>query len=216
MHANNASWGKLMADKKKRRTRRDRAVPIFKERLREVIEASGMSGAELAHDLGLDPRTFNHMVSGNTHPDLMTLKEVSQRCNTSVDYLLGSSDSTMVGKPGIEWFDYQNVHVFASAAAIGGAKFEVKIFPKDLCQGAEVAVRYRGTDLQPEVMPGGIALIDQSDVDEIVNGSIYLIGGEHPFLAKVSRRGGTVMIGDEEAGADLDIQGRVCLIINQI
>jgi len=120
-----------------------------------------------------------------------------------------------VGKPRIEWHDYASINVFSSTGAIGGDDFEAMLLPKSMSGGAKIGIRYRGADLQPDIMPGGIALIDESDVDEIVNGSIYLIGGSHPFLAKVSRRGGTILIGDEEAEKVINIQGRVCLIINQ-
>ena len=206
-----------MVNKKEepRRTRRDRTVPIFKDRIREVIDKAGLSGAELAKAIGLDPRTFNHVTSGNTHPDLMTLKEVAQRTDTSVDYMLGLSDSTMVGKPGVEWRDYSLIKVFSSTAAIGGDEYEGMLLPKSMCGGAKIAVRYRGSDLQPDVLPGAVVLIDTADTKEIVNGSIYLIGGSHPFLALVSRRGGDIFVAEGLAGSDVVIDGRVCLIINK-
>lgn len=66
-------------------------LPVFRERLLEALKKADISQRKLALELGKDPRSINHIFSGEVKaPDLFTLKELSQKLNTSLDWLVGN------------------------------------------------------------------------------------------------------------------------------
>lgn len=76
----------------KRTTRVKRDFPLFRERLRSAIEESGMTQVEAATKCNMDARTFNHVVSGPTHPDLQLITDIGGKLGFNLNYLFGLSD----------------------------------------------------------------------------------------------------------------------------
>lgn len=76
----------------KRTTRVKRDFPMFRERLRSAIEESGMTQVEAATKCNMDARTFNHVVSGPTHPDLQLITDIGGKLGFNLNYLFGLSD----------------------------------------------------------------------------------------------------------------------------
>lgn len=67
-------------------------LPVFRERLLIALNRSGISQRRLALELGRDPRSVNHIFSGEVKaPDLNTLKELSTKLNVSMDWLIGNT-----------------------------------------------------------------------------------------------------------------------------
>ena len=75
----------------KRTTRVKRDYPLFRDRLRSSIVDAGMTQSEAAMKVGMDPRTFNHVISGPTHPDLQLLHDLGGTLDLNLNYLFGLS-----------------------------------------------------------------------------------------------------------------------------
>ena len=75
----------------KRTTRVKRDYPLFRERLRSSIVDAGMTQSEAAMKVGMDPRTFNHVIAGPTHPDLQLLHDLGGTLDFNLNYLFGLS-----------------------------------------------------------------------------------------------------------------------------
>ena len=63
----------------------------FSERLRARAEAMGMTQADLARRMDLDPRRVGHYMTGLREPDFQTLTRLVRVLDTSSDSLLGLS-----------------------------------------------------------------------------------------------------------------------------
>lgn len=62
-------------------------LPIFRERLR-IIQGD-MSITAFAEKLELSRQTVGFYLNGDRIPDALTLRDIAEHCNVSVDYLLG-------------------------------------------------------------------------------------------------------------------------------
>lgn len=64
---------------------------IFPTRLREVMQEQSVNQKTLAKGIGVRPQTVSLYTTGQSAPDVKTLKKISDFFNISSDYLLGIS-----------------------------------------------------------------------------------------------------------------------------
>lgn len=62
-------------------------------KIKEARERIGLSQKELAISLGIKPTTFNGYENGTHDPKSDILSMIAQKCETTVDYLLGLTDN---------------------------------------------------------------------------------------------------------------------------
>jgi DNA-binding XRE family transcriptional regulator len=72
-------------------TRVKRDYEPFRNRLRDVILDLDITQTKAAKIVGMDARTFNHVVAGPTHPDLQLLRDIGEKFNVNLNYLFGLS-----------------------------------------------------------------------------------------------------------------------------
>lgn len=72
-------------------TRVKRDYEPFRNRLRDVILDLDITQTKAAEIVGMDARTFNHVVAGPTHPDLQLLRDIGEKFNVNLNYLFGLS-----------------------------------------------------------------------------------------------------------------------------
>jgi len=82
--------GELMA--KAKRNVQDNYNSVFAKRLRELIESTGVSQAELANSVGVTRQAINSYTLGNTVPNSDVLTDIAKYFDVSSDYLLGLID----------------------------------------------------------------------------------------------------------------------------
>ena len=70
--------------------RKENRLPIFTERFRSLQE--DRTNTEFADFLGLSRQTVGFYCNGDRLPDVITLKQISERCNVTTDWLLGITD----------------------------------------------------------------------------------------------------------------------------
>ena len=78
---------------------RRETVEIFRNRLVEVIEESGMSRSEFARRIGTDRSTLSQLLAaeGNRLPRAETIAAIATVAQVSVDWLLGLSAQGQLG-----------------------------------------------------------------------------------------------------------------------
>ncbi|MCL2061545.1 MAG: helix-turn-helix domain-containing protein [Firmicutes bacterium] len=64
----------------------------FSERLREVLQGSGISQIELARKINMSQQIINGYCTGKREPTLNVLCLICKTLNESSDYLLGLSE----------------------------------------------------------------------------------------------------------------------------
>ena len=82
--------GELMA--KTKRNVQDNYNTVFAKRLRELIESTGVSQAELANSVSVTRQAINSYTLGNTVPNSDVLTDIAKYFDVSSDYLLGLID----------------------------------------------------------------------------------------------------------------------------
>ncbi|MGD1878049.1 MAG: helix-turn-helix domain-containing protein [Kiloniellaceae bacterium] len=78
---------------------RRRTVEIFRERLTEVIERSGLSRSRFAAKVGLDRSTLSQLLSGSSDrlPRAETIAAIAEQEQISTDWLLGMVQEEKIG-----------------------------------------------------------------------------------------------------------------------
>jgi transcriptional regulator with XRE-family HTH domain len=81
--------------------------PVFRERLADVVQRSGMTRAAFAKTIDIDRSALTQLLSGQSTrlPRADTLRSISERYSVSLDWLLGlSQDETLAAeiKPALE------------------------------------------------------------------------------------------------------------------
>ncbi len=77
---------------KAKRNVQDNYNTVFAKRLRELIENTGVSQAELANSVGVTRQAINSYTLGNTVPNSDVLTDIAKYFDVSSDYLLGLID----------------------------------------------------------------------------------------------------------------------------
>ena len=77
---------------KAKRNVQDNYNSVFAKRLRELIESTGVSQAELANSVSVTRQAINSYTLGNTVPNSDVLTDIAKYFNVSSDYLLGLID----------------------------------------------------------------------------------------------------------------------------
>lgn len=72
-------------------TRVKRDYEPFRTRLRDAILDMDITQTKAAEIVGMDARTFNHVVVGPTHPDLQLLRDIGEKFDINLNYLFGLS-----------------------------------------------------------------------------------------------------------------------------
>ena len=62
------------------------------ERLKKAREATGMTQAEVARELGLSQAAYSYIENDEKNPSLPVAKRLATVLNTSLDYLTGIKD----------------------------------------------------------------------------------------------------------------------------
>ena len=62
---------------------------MMKTRLEEIITKRGLERKKVAHDLGIERRTFDNYVNEITSMNSEIIKKLAQYLHVSTDYLLG-------------------------------------------------------------------------------------------------------------------------------
>lgn len=98
--------------KKPKTTRVKRDYPQFRDRLRDVLADRDITQTKAAEMVGMDIRTFNHVVSGPTHPDLQLLKDIGAKFQVNLNYLFGLSERRERSPQDFNFNNYQVLDSF--------------------------------------------------------------------------------------------------------
>ncbi|MGG1613486.1 helix-turn-helix domain-containing protein [Paenibacillus phoenicis] len=74
----------------------------YNERLRKLRASKKLSQQELSDRLGLNRATYARYETGDTQPDIDTLKKLADFFDVSTDYLLGRSDKPRSSEDGVD------------------------------------------------------------------------------------------------------------------
>lgn len=88
-------------------TRVKRDYPVFRDRLKDVLLEQDLTQVEAARLVGMDARTFNHVIVGPTHPDLKLIHDIGDKLSVNLDFLFGLSSVQKQPKKDVDLSDYK-------------------------------------------------------------------------------------------------------------
>ena len=74
---------------------------VFMNRLRELRETRNLRQLDVANATGIDQKTISNYETGKTNPDSYALIKLSDFYEVSIDYLVGRTDFSFLGKSAI-------------------------------------------------------------------------------------------------------------------
>lgn len=175
-----------------------------RDRLGEALRSSGMSQRALAKALGVSESAVSQWMNRQSETDWWTLKGLAEALGTSLDYVLGISDSLSAEAPVIamDGDEYASLPIRVEAGA-GRATFvrddddaRRLAFRRDwlrqVCGTDQITddvaflVRVKGESMEPTLRNGAVVLarhwypppLDDRDGPWIEDGAIYVIRDE--------------------------------------
>lgn len=200
-------------DKKVTRVKRD--YPEFRERLKNVLHSKDMTQTDAAKLVGMDARTFNHVVSGPVHPDLMLIREIGNKLDINLNYLFGLSQQTDKAPDSVNSRDYVEARIYSASDGDEELRFltTISMNKNFLCgntsfKDAEAReaeffyVRVSNTDCDALISEGVTAgVVAQETVSKK---GVYLIKTNN----RMYFRWAEVRFGDEDITVSTDVLGK--------
>lgn len=195
-------------DKKITRVKRD--YPEFRERIKYVLVSKDMTQTEAAKLVGMDARTFNHVVSGPVHPDLMLIREIGQKLDINLNYLFGLSKQKEKAPDSVNIRDYVEARIYSASDGDEELRFLTTISMYKDFQALNIKgddreffyVRVSNTDcdaLNSEGVTAGV--VTQETVSKK---GVYLIKNNN----RLYFRWAEVRFGDEDITVSTDVLGK--------
>jgi transcriptional regulator with XRE-family HTH domain len=166
-------------------SRKDKDLPIFRQRLAKRLKDIEISQRDLAKNLGLNFRTVFNYVGGPNHPDLTTLREIAKKTNTSLDWLFGLSDQPELKKAKFDQGEYAVLKTLSTFPPESTGQHwsladhvtgEIAVHRSFAAAGEEncLVLNVEDDSMQPTIGAGSMCVIDTMKVKP-VSGGVYAI-----------------------------------------
>lgn len=159
-------------------------IDITIDRINDLINKSGKSKTEFLHEINANK---NLLRNDKKQIDTITLINIADYFNVSVDYLLGRYDSTY----------FPTVKTFITPAGAGKSipfdsddVYEWKTFPSDIIpQNTDCAIRVNGNSMEKEYPDGCYVFVKHRRDDETYNigDDIIAIHEGCPYLKRLGK-----------------------------
>ena len=179
------------------------------EKLKELRKQMGKTQADIARYLGISYPAYAHYESGRRDPDPHSLNKLADYFGVSVDYLLGRKEpDPSKGK---------RINVYGEIAA--GIPIEAvedivdleEISPDMAARGEYIALRIKGSSMEPRIMDGDVVIIRLQD--DVQNGEIaaVFVNGDSATLKRIKKeKGGLWLISLNQAYSPMFYSQREC------
>ena len=179
------------------------------EKLKELRKQMGKTQADIARYLGISYQAYAHYESGRRDPDPHSLNKLADYFGVSVDYLLGRKEpDPSKGK---------RINVYGEIAA--GIPIEAvedivdleEISPDMAARGEYIALRIKGSSMEPRIMDGDVVIIRLQD--DVQNGEIaaVFVNGDSATLKRIKKeKGGLWLISLNQAYSPMFYSQREC------
>ena len=179
------------------------------EKLKELRKQMGKTQADIARYLGISYQAYAHYESGRRDPDPHSLNKLADYFGVTVDYLLGRKEpDPSKGK---------RINVYGEIAA--GIPIEAvedivdleEISPDMAARGEYIALRIKGSSMEPRIMDGDVVIIRLQD--DVQNGEIaaVFVNGDSATLKRIKKeKGGLWLISLNQAYSPMFYSQREC------
>lgn len=179
------------------------------EKLKELRKQMGKTQADIARYLGISYQAYAHYEAGRRDPDPHSLNKLADYFGVSVDYLLGRKEpDPSKGK---------RINVYGEIAA--GIPIEAvedivdleEISPDMAARGEYIALRIKGSSMEPRIMDGDVVIIRLQD--DVQNGEIaaVFVNGDSATLKRIKKeKGGLWLISLNQAYSPMFYSQREC------
>lgn len=167
-------------------------------RLKELRRIKGIRQNEIAELLHISQGAVSQWESGRTNMDYQYAKTLADYFGVTVDYLLGDSN-TFTGnelkkEPGTRIPVVGAIRAGIPITAIEDVEDWEEI-PAAMARGGDyIALRVRGSSMEPKIYDGDIAIIRRQETVENGQVAAILINGDEATIKKVKRTPEGIML----------------------
>lgn len=155
-------------------------------RIKEIRRSRKLTAKELAAAVGVAESTMSLYENGKREPDFDTLKRIARFLDTDIDFLLGNTCDARPSRG-------KRIPVFGSVAA--GVPIDAitdiedyEEISEELARGGEyVALRIKGSSMEPMLFPGDTVIVRVQDTVESGEIAVVLVGGDEATCKKVQK-----------------------------
>lgn len=160
-------------------------------RIKEIRTMRGIKQIDLCKQLGITQGALSGWETGRYQPDISALKKMSEIFGVSVDYLIGSKDSSMesiLGKP-----SPGAVRIPVLGRVAGGIPLytleeiiDWEEIPETMANGEEYfGLSIKGHSMEPRICDGDVVIVRRQQTCENGAIAIVLINGDEATCKRV-------------------------------
>lgn len=167
-------------------------------RLKELRRIKGIRQNEIAELLHISQGAVSQWESGRTNMDYQYAKTLADYFGVTVDYLLGDSNTftsnELKKEPGARIPVVGAIRAGIPITAIEDVEDWEEI-PAAMARGGDyIALRVRGSSMEPKIYDGDIAIIRRQETVENGQVAAILINGDEATIKKVKRTSEGIML----------------------
>lgn len=167
-------------------------------RLRSLRKKSGMTQQALADMMNVTDGTISYWETGKTNLSYATALSLANIFHVSPAYLLGDSDTFsgngMLKEPGMRIPVVGAIRAGIPITAIEDVEDWEEI-PAAMARGGDyIALRVRGSSMEPKIYDGDIAIIRRQETVDNGQVAAILINGDEATIKKVKRTPEGIML----------------------
>lgn len=164
-------------------------------RIKEIRKSKKITAKELADYVKVAESTMSLYENGKREPDFDTLLKIAHYLQTSIDYLLGNTESANTKKQGIKIPVLGYVAAGIPISAIEDIIDYEEIPEQMLRDGSEYfALQIKGQSMEPRIYNGDVVIVrKQPDVD---SGQIAIVcvNGDEATCKKIVKQAGDILL----------------------
>lgn len=176
-------------------------MEVLMERLRKLRSKKDYTQEEVSRLLGINRARYTQYELGSRKPDFETLRKLAELYNTSIDYLLGSTDieAPCHGNESRDIYMVDDNDLF-KAPVVGTIRCGKPILAEENIEGYMFVdssiirvnpqeklfyLRVTGDSMAPKFQPGDLVLVRQQTIVDDGDIAVALVKGEAATLKKV-------------------------------
>ncbi|MEN3009312.1 XRE family transcriptional regulator [Pseudothermotoga sp.] len=177
------------------------------EKIRLVRNRLGLTQADLAKKLNVDPSTIAYYESGRRQISLEMLQKIANALGVELDYFLKEQEATATELPPVRKFiPLYDVNIRAGNGGFPDSLEPLRLLPVETVD-ADCAFVVHGRSMEPEINDGDIVLVRRVYPQDVLDGEIVVSMYENQFLVKRLYRddGKIVLIADNDEYAPITV-----------
>lgn len=159
-------------------------------RIRQLRQEQDMKQSDLASKLQVRQTTISNWETDRTEPDTASLQKMAEIFDTTIDYILGSSQIRQRSKhKGVKIPVYGTVAAGIPIEAIEDIVDYEEIEPELAASGEFFGLRIRGSSMEPRICDGDVVIVRRQEDADTGDVAIIMVNGNDATCKRIKKDG---------------------------